>query len=101
MLLTSPGLFFGHDGLVKQSFEDHSASHAQKKAVVRVVLADSSAIQSQLLTRALKSKRDLQISSIPLELTALQSFLYSNVADVVLLPASHKPDFSIIRWLHI
>jgi DNA-binding NarL/FixJ family response regulator len=68
---------------------------------VHVVVADSSPIQSQLLTRALKNRRDFQVSSVALETSALDIFLQSNHADVVLVAGNHLPDLGLLRWLRI
>ena len=46
--------------------------------IVQVLVADSGLIQSQLLTRALKSRRDFQVSAVALETSALHNFLQSN-----------------------
>jgi len=69
--------------------------------IVQVVVADSSPIQSQLLTRALKSRRDFQVSAVALEASALHDFLQSNQADVVLLAGNHLADLSLLRWLRV
>ncbi|SPE45179.1 putative Two component transcriptional regulator, LuxR family [Candidatus Sulfotelmatobacter sp. SbA7] len=69
--------------------------------VVQVVVADSSPIQSQLLTRALNSRRDLHVSAVALETSALQTFMQSNQADVVLIAGNHLADLSLLRWLRV
>jgi DNA-binding NarL/FixJ family response regulator len=69
--------------------------------VVEVLIADSGAIQSQLLTRALNSRRDFNVSAVRQETSALRDFMQSNHADVVLLAANHLPDLSLVRWLRI
>ena len=69
--------------------------------IVQVVVADSSPIQSQLLTRALKSRRDFQVSAVALETSALHGFLRSNQTDVVLIAGNHLPDLSLLRWLRV
>ena len=68
---------------------------------VHVVVADSSPIQSQLLKRALRSRRDFQVSTVALETSALHDFLQSNRADVVLIAGNHLPDLSLVRWLRV
>ncbi|MGB6385427.1 MAG: response regulator transcription factor [Terriglobales bacterium] len=68
---------------------------------VHVLVADSGPIQSQLLTRALKSRRDFQVSAVALEMPALHSFMQSSPADVVLISGNHLPDFSLLRWLRV
>jgi DNA-binding NarL/FixJ family response regulator len=68
---------------------------------VQVLVADSSPIQSELLTRALKSRRDFRVSAVALEMSALHDFLQSNRADVVLIAGNHLPDLSLLRWLRV
>lgn len=69
--------------------------------IVQVVVADSSPIQSQLLTRALKGRRDFQVSAVALEASALHDFMQSNQTDVVLLAGNHLADLSLLRWLRV
>jgi two-component system, NarL family, response regulator DegU len=69
--------------------------------VVRVLVADSGPIQSQLLTRALKGRRDFQVAAVALEASALSSFLRSNPVDVILIAGTHLPDWSLLRWLRV
>ncbi len=69
--------------------------------VVHVLVADSGPIQSQLLTRALKSRREFQVSAVALETSALHNFMQSNPADVVLLAGNHLPDLGLLRWLRV
>jgi DNA-binding NarL/FixJ family response regulator len=68
---------------------------------VQVLIADSGPIQSQLLTRALKGRRDFQVSAVALETSALEDYLQSNHADVVLIAGNHLPDLSLLRWLRV
>ena len=68
---------------------------------MRVLVADSGAIQSQLLTRALKSRRDFQVSAVALEMTTVQDFLQANQVDVVLIAATRLPDLSLLYWLRL
>lgn len=77
------------------------ASTAAQKDVVRVLVADSGQIESQLLTRALKARRDLQVSAVALEAPALLSFLQSNPTDVVLIAGNQVPDLRLVHWLHV
>lgn len=72
-----------------------------QKAVVRVLVADSGAIQSQLLTRALKARRDLEVSAVALEVPALHNIMQSNAPDVVLISGHRLPDLGLVRWLHV
>lgn len=69
--------------------------------MVQVVVADSSPIQSQLLTRALKGRRDFQVSAVALETSALHDFIQSNQADVILLAGNQLADLSLLRWLRV
>jgi DNA-binding NarL/FixJ family response regulator len=50
---------------------------------VRVVVADSALIQAQLLTRALRARRNFQVSTVALDVSALHQF------------------FGLLRWLHV
>lgn len=68
---------------------------------VQVLVADSGPIQSQLLTRALKGRRDFQVSAVALETCALEDFIQSNPVDVVLVAGNHLPDLSLLRWLRV
>jgi DNA-binding NarL/FixJ family response regulator len=68
---------------------------------VQVLIADSGPIQSQLLTRALKGRRDFQVSAVALQTSALEDYLQSNHADVVLIAGNHLPDLSLLRWLRV
>ena len=69
--------------------------------VVHVLVADSGPIQSQLLTRALKSRREFQVFAVPLQTPALHNFMQSNPADVVLVAGNHVPDLGLLRWLRV
>jgi DNA-binding NarL/FixJ family response regulator len=68
---------------------------------VKVLIADSGPIQSQLLTRALKSRREFDVSAVALETDALHDFMQSNHVDVVLVAGNHLPDLSLLRWLRV
>jgi two-component system, NarL family, response regulator DegU len=68
---------------------------------IQVLVADSSPIQSQLLTRALQIRKDFQVAAVALEASALQKFMESNHADVVLIAGNHLPDLSLLRWLRV
>jgi DNA-binding NarL/FixJ family response regulator len=72
-----------------------------ESTIVQVLLADSGPIQSELLMRALKSRRDFQVSAVILEISALHNYLESNRADVVLISSNRPPDLSLVRWLRI
>jgi DNA-binding NarL/FixJ family response regulator len=84
----------------------HSAKQSTRTGpveteVAQVVVADSSPIQSQLLTRALNSRRDFHVSAVALETSALHNFMQSNQADVVLVAGNHLADLSLLRWLRV
>jgi DNA-binding NarL/FixJ family response regulator len=81
----------------KQSTETAPAA----TEAVKVLVADSGLIQSQLLTRALKTRRDFQVSAVALETSALYNFMQSDHADVVLIAGNHVPDLSLLRWLRV
>ncbi|MBZ5664846.1 MAG: response regulator transcription factor [Acidobacteriia bacterium] len=69
--------------------------------VVQVLVADSGPIQSQLLTRALKIRRDFKVAAVALEASALSNFMQSNRVDVILIAGNHLPDLSLLRWLRV
>jgi DNA-binding NarL/FixJ family response regulator len=100
---TSSPCAFGHDGYMKiirsaiQSVPDEMVD----TQLVRVLIADSGPIQSQLLARALKGRREFEVSTVELETSALQNFLQSNHTDVVLVAGNHLPDLSLLRWLRV
>jgi DNA-binding NarL/FixJ family response regulator len=68
---------------------------------VQVLIADSGPLQSQLLTRALKSRREFHVSAVDLKISALHTFLQENHADVALIAGNQLPDWGLLRWLHI
>ena len=68
---------------------------------VRVVVADSALIQSQLLTRALRARRNFQVSTVELDVSALHQSMQSHPADVVLLAGNQAINFGLLRWLHV
>lgn len=70
-------------------------------SLIRVVVADSGPIQSQLLVRALKARRDFQVFSVRLEPAVLHEFMRSHAVDVVLVAGNHGSHLSILRWLRM
>jgi DNA-binding NarL/FixJ family response regulator len=72
-----------------------------KKTSIRVLVADSGPLQSQLLARALRSHRDFQVFTVDQKASVLDDFLRSHTIDVALLSGSEMPDFSLLRWLRI
>ena len=103
MTPTSDPCALGHDGSVNtiRSGKEATGTQAVETETVQVVIADSGPIQSQLLTRALKGRRDFQVSAVALETAALHDFMQSNPADVVLIAGNHLPDLSLLRWLRV
>ena len=72
-----------------------------KTGVVRVLIADSSSLQSQLLARALRSRRDFRVFTVAPKTSTLEPFLQSNPIDVALISGSDLPDLGLLRWLRI
>jgi DNA-binding NarL/FixJ family response regulator len=68
--------------------------------LVRILVADSGLIQSVLLSRALRARRNFQISTVALERSAIQQFMQSQGADVVMLAGTETSNFGLLRWLH-
>jgi DNA-binding NarL/FixJ family response regulator len=74
---------------------------AEVPAPIRVLVADSAPIQSQLLVRALKGRREFLVFSVALEATILHEFMHSTPVDVVLIAGNHLANLSILRWLRL
>ena len=68
---------------------------------VRILVADSGAIQSLLLARALRAQHNFQITTVPLDGSVILQTMQSTSADVVVLAGSQPAHLSILRWLHI
>jgi DNA-binding NarL/FixJ family response regulator len=85
----------------KRSAKPSTVTPPGKAEVVQVLIADSGPLQSQLLTRALKSRREFQVSAVDLKISALHTFLQENHADVALIAGNQLPDWGLLRWLHI
>jgi len=100
---TSGPSAFGHDSSVKtiRSEKQSTGIRPVPAEAVNVLVADSGPIQSQLLTRALKSRRDFQVSAVALETSALYNFMQSNQADVVLIAGNQLPDLGLLHWLRL
>jgi len=100
---TSGPCSFGHDRAVKSklSAKRSVATPPAKTKLVQVLVADSGPLQSQLLTRALRSRREFQVSTVALGATAFRTFLQSNHADVALIAGNQLTDWGLLRWLHI
>lgn len=84
-----------------RSEKPSSGPQSVAKDTVRVLVAESSPIQSQLLTQALRSRRNFRVSAVALEEPALHGFMQSSPADVVLIAGNHLPDLSLLRWFQI
>lgn len=78
-----------------------SVAAPPKAEPVRVLIADSGPLQSQLLARALRGRREFQVSAVPLQTVALRAFLQSNHADVALIAGNQFTDWALLRWLRI
>lgn len=68
---------------------------------VRVLIADSGPLQSHLLARALRSRRDFRVFIVPQKTSTLEIFLQSNPIDVALISGNDLPDLGLLRWLRI
>src|SRR5882672_2598441 len=104
------GMIHHKNGVTEPTFEGcplcvscrrEASAFPQTVSEVRVVVADSALIQSQLLARALRARRNFQISTVALEVSALHQFMQSNRADVVLLAGNQAINFGLLRWLHV
>ncbi|MBI3478656.1 MAG: response regulator transcription factor [Acidobacteria bacterium] len=78
-----------------------SAMPPKETRQIRIVVADSGLIQSQLLARALRARRNFHIATVALEVAAVQEFLLGNAADVILLTENRGLTFGLLRWLRI
>jgi DNA-binding NarL/FixJ family response regulator len=92
---------FGHDGGMKTIPSAVPPTPEEQAPLVQVLIADSGSIQSQLLARALKGRREFEVATVDLDTSALHSFLQSNHADVVLVAGNHLADLSLLRWLRV
>jgi len=84
-----------------RSAKESPALPPANASVIHVLVADSGPLQSQLLTRALRARRDFHVSAVALNLSALRDFLQSNPVDIILFAGSHLPDWGLLRWLRI
>jgi DNA-binding NarL/FixJ family response regulator len=84
-----------------RSSKPANGSRPALKEAVRVLVADSAPIQSQLLTSALSNRRNFRVSSVALDISALHSSIQANPADVVLVAGTHLRDLSLLRSLHL
>lgn len=81
--------------------EPSNDTEAEHSTAIRVLVADSGPIQSQLLVRALKARREFLVFSVGLEAAVLHDFLRANPVDVVLIAANYLSDLSVLRWLRV
>ncbi len=100
---TSGPYAFGHDGQVRSTSPITSPAEDEpaQGEPLRILVADSAPIQSQLLTRALNVRRDFEVSAAPLEISAIHKFMQSTPADVILVAGNSLPDYSLLRWLRV
>jgi DNA-binding NarL/FixJ family response regulator len=109
---TSGPCSFVHYGPVKTSplkttstipsrLRKSSALKVADAPLMHLLIADSGPLQSQLLTRALRARREFHVSAVPLNLAALGNFLQSNPVDVALIAGSQLPDWGLLRWLRV
>jgi two-component system, NarL family, response regulator DegU len=78
-----------------------NGSRPVPKDVVRILIADSAPIQSQLLAVALSNRKQFRVSCVAPEIPALKQSLQANSADVVLIAGNHLRDLGFLRWLHL
>ncbi len=94
-----------NNGTIARSAKRAAAIQPFKRSAeaetVHVLVADSGAIQSQLLTRALRARREFRVSAVALEVSAIRDFIQSHRTDVVLIAGNHLPDLTLLRWLHL
>lgn len=74
---------------------------SRSRGDVRIVVAESSPIQSQLLTRALRSRRHFLVSAVSPEAAALHEAMRSGPPDVVLMSAGRDFSLGLLRWLRV
>lgn len=87
---------------MNESAEELSlGAQTEEASVVRVLVADSGPIQSQLLVRALKGRHEFRVFAAALEAAVLHEFMHLNPVDVVLIAGNHLPNLSILRWLRV
>lgn len=92
-----------HDGHVKtlNSAKPPPGTSPTATSPIHVLVADAGPIQSQLLTRALKGRREFHVSAVAPEAAAIRDFIQTNRADVVLIAGSPIPNLGLLRWLRI
>lgn len=78
-----------------------SKSAISPEPQVRILIADASLIQSQLLARALRARSNFQIATSVPELAELQPYLHANPVDVVVLWGNQGLNLGLVRSLHL
>ncbi len=68
---------------------------------IRVLVAGSNTIQSQLLTRALRARRNFRVTSVSLEVAVLNESMRGGQVNVILIAVNRAPNLSLLRWLHV
>jgi len=72
---------------------------------IEVLLADSSPLQLQLLTSALRRRSEFRLHASPLDVDMILQILSSSNCQVVVLALNHQPDgphdFDLLRRLHV
>ena len=81
--------------------ERESPPRAIGAVPIRVVIADSGSIRSQLLARALRARRNFNVTITQQDAAVLHRFLESNAADVILVSGNRGSDLRLLRWLHV
>jgi DNA-binding NarL/FixJ family response regulator len=93
----------GYDASVKLAHSETPSKSAllAEAAEVQVLVVDSGPLQTQLLTRALRARRNFRVSTVAMEVSALHGHMQSSRPNVVLIPGNHLPNLSLVRWLHV
>lgn len=68
---------------------------------VRIVVAESSPIQAQLLTRALRSRPHFRVTAVAPDAHSLHEAMRGNLPDVVLMSGGRAGSLGLLRWLRI
>jgi DNA-binding NarL/FixJ family response regulator len=71
------------------------------EAPIRIVIADSGSIRSQLLARALRSRHNFHVTVTPQDTAVLHHFLESDSTDIVLVPGTSGSELRFLRWLQV
>jgi len=82
----------------KKKIKETSPASAES---LRVLVAGSGPIQSQLLARALRARRNFQVTTASLDVSSLRQSLQSNAAHVILVAGDPHLNFSMLRWIRV